>query len=212
MSAIRDRAGARRPQRAFTLIELLTVIAIIVMLMGLALGGVSLARRSAQRARSVATIAAVAAAVDQYRNLNNVWPEALHIGNAVAEHPRAPEELRSRRYQEVYQQVFAPGNRVRLATDIAPEEWRAVNAALAWQLADLAHEHLKRGLFLDAWEEPLRYRPARWYPWQEGARARIDSEQPPHPETFQLWSCGPDRRDAEDPGEGGDDIPNWAKR
>ncbi|MCS6970620.1 MAG: type II secretion system protein [Planctomycetota bacterium] len=200
------------PQRAFTLVELLAVIGIIVILMGLALGGVSLARRSAQRARTVGAIAAVAAAIDQYRNLNNCWPEHFTVSDAVANHPQAPEELRARRYDQVYQRVFAPGGQLRPASEIPPEDWRAVNAALAWQLADLAREHQRRGLFLDAWEEPLRYRPARWYPWQSGARARIDSDQPPQPDSYQLWSAGPDRRDAEDPGEGGDDIPNWNRR
>ena len=67
------------PRRAFTLVELLVVIAIMVTLMSLIMGGVMLAKRVAMRAKAVSAITTLASAIDQYRSLNNTYPESWMV-------------------------------------------------------------------------------------------------------------------------------------
>jgi len=183
------------PRRAFTLVELLVVIAIMVTLMGLIMGGVMLAKRAAMRAKAVSLIGTVAAAIDQYCSLNNVYPERFDSAGI-----------------EVYQDAFKPGTSVRLSTDPAVP-WQEVSLFLVTQLGSLISETAKDGKINDPWKQPLHYRPSKWYVYQTATIPRIDSENPPGQDSFQLWSCGPDaKQDLTDPGEGGDDIPQWAKK
>jgi hypothetical protein len=89
--------------------------------------------------------------------------------------------------------------------------WAGINAILTWQLGSLASDTAKAGLLVDAWGVPLRYRPSKWYPYS-GSTPRIDSDDPPGQDSYQLWSAGVDKVDDADPGEGGDDVPQWAKK
>ncbi len=199
------------PRRAFTLIELLVVIGIMITLMSLIMAGVMLAKRSALRAKTTGAISTLASAVDQYRSLNNTYPE-LWIIPAPLPTEWATARARSSWLgtlatpDDVYKKAFEAGR----PTDDAV--WEGINVQLVYQLGSLISDQAKDGKVLDAWKTPLRFRPAKWYPYSASATARVDSENPPGADSFQLWSAGIDTKDDANPGEGGDDIPQWAKQ
>src|SRR4030095_12163526 len=70
-------AGARRIERrytAFTLIELILVVGIIIVLAGLVLSTVGYARKKGALARAETEIAAITAACESYKADNGVYP------------------------------------------------------------------------------------------------------------------------------------------
>ena len=72
-----NRAGARRGEpcyNAFTLIELIVVVGIIIVLAGLVLSTVGYARKKSARARAETEIAAMSAACENYKADNGVYP------------------------------------------------------------------------------------------------------------------------------------------
>src|SRR5437867_3239567 len=74
---LRDGLGARRSERgynAFTLIELIVVVGVIIILTGLVLSTVGYARKKGARARSETEIAAVSAACESYKADNGIYP------------------------------------------------------------------------------------------------------------------------------------------
>src|SRR5438093_6026613 len=74
---LRDGLGARRSERgynAFTLIELIVVVGIIIVLAGLVLSTVGYARKKGARARAETEIAAMSAACENYKADNGVYP------------------------------------------------------------------------------------------------------------------------------------------
>jgi general secretion pathway protein G len=66
--------GARRYNVAFTLIELIVVVAIIVILAGLVLSTVGYVQKKAARSRAETEIAAMSAALESYKTDNGVYP------------------------------------------------------------------------------------------------------------------------------------------
>jgi len=94
------------------------------------------------------------------------------------------------------------------------QPFQSFRKRLVYQLGELIREKVDAdGFLIDPWKKPLRYRPSKWYPYTAGAAARIDSDQPPGADSYQIWSVGPDEKDTSgNPGEGGDDIPSWSKR
>ena len=76
-----NRSGTRRRgvcSNAFTLIELIVVVGIIIVLTGLVLSTVGYARKKGARARAETEIAAMSAALENYKADNGVYPR----GNA----------------------------------------------------------------------------------------------------------------------------------
>ncbi len=74
---LRDGLGARRSERgynAFTLIELIVVVGVIIILTGLVLSTVGYARKIGARARAETEIAAMSAACESYKADNGVYP------------------------------------------------------------------------------------------------------------------------------------------
>src|SRR6476620_7755383 len=67
-----DRCGRR--YNAFTLIELILVVGIIIVLSGLVLSTVGYARKKGARARAETEIAAMSAAMENYKADNGVYP------------------------------------------------------------------------------------------------------------------------------------------
>ena len=71
-----QRFNVRKPTRAYTLIELVLVVGIIMVLTGLVLSTVGYARKKAAMARAEAEIAAISAACENYKADNGVYPRA----------------------------------------------------------------------------------------------------------------------------------------
>ena len=74
---LRDGLGARRSERgynAFTLIELIVVVGVIIILTGLVLSTVGYARKKGARARAETEIAAMSAACESYKADNGAYP------------------------------------------------------------------------------------------------------------------------------------------
>src|SRR6266496_6667812 len=69
-----NRAWHRRRYNAFTLIELIVVVGIIVVLSGLVLSTVGYARKKGSLARAETEIAAMSAACENYKADNGVYP------------------------------------------------------------------------------------------------------------------------------------------
>src|SRR6267378_2034515 len=72
-----DHVGVRRGERlynAFTLIELVVVLGLILVLTGLVLSTVGYARKKGARARAETEIAAMSAACESYKSDNAVYP------------------------------------------------------------------------------------------------------------------------------------------
>jgi type II secretion system protein G len=68
------RRGERRSNAAFTLLELLVVITIIIALAGLILGTVGYVQKKGARSRAEAEIAALSAALESYKADNGTYP------------------------------------------------------------------------------------------------------------------------------------------
>lgn len=68
------RRGDRRYNAAFTLIELIVVIAIIIILAGLVLSTVGYVQKKAARSRAETEIAAMSAACESYKADNGIYP------------------------------------------------------------------------------------------------------------------------------------------
>jgi type II secretory pathway pseudopilin PulG len=66
--------GMTKKLRAFTIIELLVVISIIIILAGLILSTVGYVQKKGARARAEAEIAAISAALENYKADNGVYP------------------------------------------------------------------------------------------------------------------------------------------
>src|SRR5437667_10123504 len=83
--------GVRRGERltnrfncAFTLIELIVVITVIIILTGLVLSTVGYAQKKGARARAETEIAAMSAALENYRSDNAVYPPNAALTGAHA--------------------------------------------------------------------------------------------------------------------------------
>ena len=74
MPAQCSRLRSRTSLRAFTLVELLVVIGIIVILVGLLFGGLALARRSGGAIRQAADLQAIATGLEQYKADHGFYP------------------------------------------------------------------------------------------------------------------------------------------
>jgi len=73
--------GGRIRQLAFTLIELVVVIAVIVILVGLVLSTVGYVQKKAARSRAETEIAAMSAACESYKADNGVYPNNADTNN-----------------------------------------------------------------------------------------------------------------------------------
>ena len=84
---LRDGLGARRSERgynAFTLIELIVVVGVIIILTGLVLSTVGYARKKGARARAETEIAAISAACESYKAYNGIYPASSDTNNLNA--------------------------------------------------------------------------------------------------------------------------------
>ena len=83
--------------RAFTIIELLVVMAIIIILGGLILGTASYVQNKGKRSRAEAEIAALSAALENYKADNGVYPSGTET-NALK--PNGVGDPRDQKYKD----------------------------------------------------------------------------------------------------------------
>src|SRR5438270_975570 len=76
-STFRIRASSFRAEGAFTIIELLVVISIIIILAGLILSTVGYVQKKGARSRAEAEIAAISAALENYKADNGIYPRDI---------------------------------------------------------------------------------------------------------------------------------------
>ena len=152
---------------AFTLMELLIVISIIMILMGLVFVGVRLGREAAAKAKTTQNIAMLQAALSNFKAANGRFPDD----------PQVFDDLRP---MEIY-------------STLDDRKWENVNRQLVIALKQSGAS--MDDLVTDGWKNALRYRPARLYPYKRNAAAAIDGEEPPARDEYQIWSKGPNRKD-----------------
>ena len=69
------RHSSSRGEAAFTLLELLVVISIIIILAGLTIGTMGYVQEKGKRSRAEAEIAAISAALESYKADNGIYPQ-----------------------------------------------------------------------------------------------------------------------------------------
>jgi prepilin-type N-terminal cleavage/methylation domain-containing protein len=170
----------------FTLIELLIVIGIIMILLGLLFPAFLMIKKQAMKAKCMTLIHQIDAACDSYRTLNGAYPDSATIKSQFPLAAGKPPAV--------------------TATAIG---WSTVASELLARLQTVDRDHFATmGQLVDPWKKTLRYRPVQYYPFDATYAKKVDKDPPPHPDSYQLWSTGPDETDqfGED---NSDDITNW---
>lgn len=197
-------------RRGFTLIELLVVIMVIVLLMALVIPAIGLARRKGQEARTRAALMEIQAGISKFQVFNSRLPEGSVSG--------APD-FAAGKASASYQNLFDGGW---TATHIKADEVAENATLLLWQLASVDNENFgkqspyrgegaTKDLLVDTWDKPIVYRPFSLYPFAAGASIDpINSDSPPNPDSYQLWSYGYARLNNNGV-DGSDDISTWKK-
>ena len=215
-----SRAGDFMRKNGFTLIELIMVISIIAVLAGLLIPIISIARTAAKNAKCSSQLGTISASLSLYKNANGFYPEKDF--DTVFLNPRPTNA--NEKYLIVGKKT-PPGSPPPSPPDkINNAGWESA-ANLLWQ----AFQSVDRDNYrtVDALRDPftgggtkshfIRYRPAKCYPLRPtGATTAdlflIDTEDPPNPDSFQLWSAGVDGKDQfgeRDNNVKNDDITNW---
>jgi prepilin-type N-terminal cleavage/methylation domain-containing protein len=216
------------PRRAFTLLELLVVISIIAGLAALLVPIISIARNAARTAKCKTLMAQISAALDTYKNASGSYPEQTWA------------TLASDPFASAFGMTSTGGTPVSVLT-INETSWRTVNYTLKGLLQTVDPDTFRNtpsnpngavdltdpGYYIvDPYGnrqqfKVFRYRPARYYPFTgtpSGSNPTIDTANPPNPNSYQLWSCGPDGKDefgekvwsANGQTLKGDDLTNWS--
>jgi prepilin-type N-terminal cleavage/methylation domain-containing protein len=197
----------------FTLIELLVVILIIVALAGLLIPMIGYARNAAKAAKCDAQMAGIKAAISRYVDTNGTIPDKELGGGSDA-----------------YANTFKNGANYKTADQLTSSDWMTIAQTLLAQLQTVGRDDFRD---LAALRDPFtggasatnvfRYRPAKFYPlldvngspkpkFIDGDGTLDGVTAPPNPDSYQLWSTGPDTKDQFGErvnGRKSDDITNW---
>ena len=169
---------------AFTLIEILVVIAIIVTLMGLLLAVVN--TNQADIAATTAIIKDVEGTVHTYKTLNGKWPLMSVSDGDFSDTDK--QKIGSRNHELRSQLIAVNRGEFDIGGNYAkdyPEETylEPSKPILSGSITNLV-------CILDAWDNPLVYKPFTAYVRPMYGLAPADY-RPKKPDTFQIWSAGP---------------------
>ncbi len=199
----------------FTLIELLMVISIIAVLAALLVPLIGYAKTMARNAKCEAQLGTIKSSLEIYKSTNGYYPERYLA--ASTDTFTTPVGVG----RDVFNEMFTVGSTTpvtyRTADALSNDQWTTVAEALLRVLQTVDRENYRdlsglRDPFTGggAGSKVFRFRPAKFYPLA-GSRL-IDSENPPNPDTYQLWSAGADGKDQfgeRSNGRKSDDVTNW---
>ena len=151
--------------------------------------------RHSPKVKTISILGQIDAACTQYQQVNHAYPDTVAgIGGGPS-----------------MQSIFMAGVRPKPVDQISAAEWDVVSAQLLTLLQTVDRDDFNQirwplGRITDAWGATIRYRPARYYPYDATASVAVDAVDPPHRDSYQSWSPG---RDGVDQFGTGDDITNW---
>ena len=100
---------ANRARAAFTIIELLIVMAIIIVLAGLIIGTSGYVQKKGARSRAEAEIAAMSAALESYKADNGIYPQAPSVTEPTS--PAGTQGLSARHHGNPESAIYATASR-----------------------------------------------------------------------------------------------------
>ena len=187
---------------AFTLIEILVVIGIILVLATMTIGGLGWYKRRAAVGRTEVLLKAIDQSLESYRSDNGFLPQGMGDDDSSA---------------QVYIALYGDGEleydstgkvvTIKTQSDGEPDS----GATIHLDMLNPGFTGSKRNVtsvggkytIIDAWSKPIRYR--------HDVTGEDDQMMNP-PDDFDLWSLGPDGLGGPDGGnqkERNDDIKNW---
>lgn len=186
----------KRPVRrnAFTLVELITVISVIVILFGLVVGGYTYADRSSKRSRSEITIKAARSGLESYKEKFGSYPRPANPDTTVAV---ADKSYIAGGGACLYQALSGDGSdQIDGVTDGVPSDGNLDDT----ETANLVMNDMPRELWMtldglyfmaDGFGHPIRYIKSA------PTVASTPGEPPPEPTTinvgtYDIWSYGED--------------------
>jgi prepilin-type N-terminal cleavage/methylation domain-containing protein len=195
----------------FTLVELLMVIAIIATLAALLIPMIGYAKTMSRNAKAEAQLGTIKASLNIFKDANGFYPEKSLTGTP-----------------EVFSDVFKKTSNTnddpyKAADAIDNAAWERIANELMLQLQTVDRDNYRN---INALRDPFtgggvnskvyRYRPSKFYPLSKASGSLfIDQEDPPNPDSYQIWSAGTDGKDQYGEvrnGKKSDDIINWKSK
>jgi prepilin-type N-terminal cleavage/methylation domain-containing protein len=188
-------ASAERSRSAFTLMELLVVMSIIVLLSAMALGMLFRVRRQSDVGATRALLMTLTAAAQQYHQAMLQWP---HSGRGLVR-----PWMWDLDGDGVLDDQTDPGLTVSFPGYTGILRMATGGAVPAWSV--------RTGIIRDRWAQRIRVAAPLSYASLSGAPGLPPAHCVlPDPPRFGVYSCGPDRIDQTDPlVPSGDDIRSW---
>jgi prepilin-type N-terminal cleavage/methylation domain-containing protein len=206
------------PRRAFTMVEMLVTITIIVILMGLSVGIIRVARERSAVTATQGTLKQLNIALEKHKEDTGDYPDCnIDIGNCDTSRPAwynhdtsdgtqpnspPPYNRIANRYEfqqtsyALYNPLDSGGYEENISGEYVDPDPAVVD--VEWDLDEngsyASNEQFKFG-YLDYWGEPLiyLYDPAQAPELYDSSNSTFLADWPEAFEnTYQLWSAGPD--------------------
>jgi prepilin-type N-terminal cleavage/methylation domain-containing protein len=195
----------------FTLVELLLVIAIIAVLAALLIPMIGYAKNMARNAKAEAQLGTIKASLNIFKDANGFYPEKSLT---------SPPDV----FSDVFKKTSNTNDEpYKTANNVDNDGWDRIAGELMLQLQTVDRDNYRN---INALRDPFtgggissrvyRYRPSKFYPLSKASGSLfIDQEDPPNPDSYQLWSAGIDSKDQYGEvknGKKSDDIINWKSK
>lgn len=180
----------RKGKSAFTLIELMAVITIIVILAGLVVGGMGFVNDRQAKEKARVQIALLSKALEEYKLDMGSYPATANVPSVSKPNGSATSAV------SLYQALFKDGYDFNAASETDKQTWPATKATKIY-LADLNPTATKQGWVANSTTMPAGNLPVL-DPWgnQYCYRTAISSTGAANAATqnpdFDLWSMGKD--------------------